>query len=211
MKPYDIVAELEKKVAEYAGADHCVAVDSCTNALLLCLKYVGCKGKTIELPAYTYVGVAYSVINAGGRCIFNYDKWEGAYEISHDSWPFMIVDSARRFRKDMFLQDEHPYVDTLMCLSGHWGKHLKIGRGGFILTNDAEAARVLRIMRFDGRKADTRPRDDNFVYHGHHCYMLPEEAARGLMLMSSIPDSNMDIPWDDYTDLNNFRIFKEFV
>ena len=38
MKPYDIVAALEERVAEYAGAPCAVAVDSCTNALLLALR-----------------------------------------------------------------------------------------------------------------------------------------------------------------------------
>ncbi|HSW61892.1 MAG TPA: DegT/DnrJ/EryC1/StrS family aminotransferase [Dissulfurispiraceae bacterium] len=199
MHPYDIVASLEQRVAEYAGAPYAVAVDSCTNALLLSLKYYfDLTGRnTVELPAYTYVGVAYAVLNAGGKCVFRDYDWQGAYRIGHTP----IIDSARRFRRNM-------YVDgTFFCLSCHWGKHLKIGRGGFILTGDAAAAEALRIMRFDGRTARVAPRDDKFVLPGFHCYMLPEEAARGLVLMNYMPDDNADLPWDDYADLRNYPIF----
>ena len=197
MTPYDIVEELEKRVAEYGGSNYAVAVDSCTNAILLSLKY--CKPKFVELPIYTYVGIAYAVLNAGAVCKFISYGWSGYYPLVNTN----IIDSARRFTRGMYIKD------SLYCLSAHWGKHLKIGRGGFILTDDEEAARVLRIMRFDGRTAGVRPSDDNFIYPGHHCYMLPEEAARGLMLMSYMPDYNDDLPWDDYPDLRKYPIFQK--
>lgn len=204
MNPYDNVSELEKVVAEYAGAPYCVAVDSCTNALLLCFEYLGTQGKTIPLPKYTYVGVAYSVLNAGGKCEFYDSPWEGSYFIHTPSWNLSVVDSARRFKRGMYRPD------TLMCLSGHWWKHLKMGRGGFILTDDLTAAETLKRMRYDGRTAGVRPVDDDFTVHGHHCYMLPSEAAHGLMLMANMPDDNPDIPADDYVDLSQYPIFQEF-
>ena len=210
IKPYDIVEALEERVAEYAGSEYAVAVDSCTNAILLALKYyflsTGIYSTLLQakpvviLPAYTYAGVAYSVINAGGICIFDeLYEWQGEYRLAGTN----VVDSARRFRRGMYLSG------TLRCLSCHWGKHLKIGRGGFILTDDSEAARILKIMRFDGRTAGVAPADDNFIYPGHHCYMLPEEAARGLMLINYMPDDNPDLPWDDYPDLRKYKIFQK--
>ena len=203
MNPYQTVSELEKVVAEYAGAPYAVAVDSCTNALLLCFEYLGVEGKTVPLPALTYVGVAYSVLNAGGKCRFYYVDWEGAYRIWLPEWDLTIVDSARRFKRGMYQKK------TLMCLSAHWGKHLKIGRGGFILTDDKEAAEALKRMRFDGRTEGASPKNDNFGAGGHHCYMLPEEAARGLMLMANMPDDNKDLPENNYADLSEFDIFQE--
>jgi hypothetical protein len=86
---------------------------------------------------------------------------------------------------------------------------LKIGRAGFILTDDIEAVKILKIMRFDGRKEGVPPLKDNFIYPGYHCYLLPEEASRGLMLMASMPDENKDIPPDGYADLSKFPIFTE--
>ena len=203
MNPYDNVSELEKVVAEYAGSPYAVAVDSCTNALLLCFELLGTAGKEIVLPSYTYVGVAYSVLNAGGICKFKNFKWKGAYPIYNTSWDKAVIDSARRLYKGMY------QTNTLTCLSGHWWKHLKMGRGGFILTDDVECANTLRRMRYDGRTAGVRPKDDTFTVRGHHCYMLPEEAARGLMLMANMPDKKPDIIADDYTDLSQYPIFQE--
>ena len=199
--PYDIVAALENKVAEYSGAPYAVAVDSCTNALLIALRYHRMinSGDTVILPKKTYVGVAYAALNAGYKIEFEDNQWQGAYTIGNTN----IIDSARRFTKNMYVPG------SFYCLSGHWGKTLKIGRGGFILTDNRLAANDLRRMRFDGRQAGVRPTDDNFTLPGYHCYMLPSEAAHGLMLMASMPDYNADIKWDDYTDLSQYPIFTE--
>ena len=198
---YDIVSELEKRVADYAGAPYAVAVDSCTNAILLSLIYTRCHYgmRVVGLPAYTYVGVAHAVVNSGGVCEFEDYVWDGAYKLGYTH----IVDSARRFHKRMYIPG------SLYCLSCHWGKHLKIGRGGFILTDESIVADDLRKMRYDGRTAGIRPKDDSFTERGFHCYMLPEEAARGLRLMDYMPDDNPDLPWDDYVDLRQFPIFQK--
>lgn len=201
MQPYDIVNELEDKIAEYGGSKYAVAVDSCTNALTLCLKYKKMLNPDLErvtIPNKTYVGVAYAVINAGLKCRFSFDTWSGAYKIDGTK----IIDSARRFTKGMYVKD------SLYCLSAHWGKHLKIGRGGFILTDDEKAAEMLKVMRFDGRTSGVEPSRDNFYLPGMHCYMLPEEAARGLMLMNYMADNNADLPNDNYPDLSKFEVFK---
>lgn len=200
MNPYDIVSELEKRVAEYAGSKYAVSCDSCTNALLLSFVYnkkrLGVN--EIILPCYTYVGVAYAAKNAGLKIKFENYNWEGCYKIGNTN----IIDSARRFRKGMYVPN------TLYCLSAHWYKHLKIGRGGFICTDDKDAVEFFKRARFDGRRAGVSPKEDDFFEVGYHIYQLPEEAARGLMLMASIPDWNPDLPWDGYADLSKFEVFK---
>jgi dTDP-4-amino-4,6-dideoxygalactose transaminase len=200
LHPYDIVKSLEERIAEYAGAPYAVAVDSCTNALLLCFSYwkhkYGCK--EIILPCRTYVGVAFAAKNAGLKIKFIDYVWEGCYLIGNTN----IVDSARRFRKGMYPKN------TLYCLSAHWSKHLKIGRGGFILTDNIDAVNYFKKARFDGRAEKVIPTEDTFDVQGFHCYQLPEEAARGLMLMASMPDYNKDLPWDGYADLSKLEIFK---
>ena len=54
--PWDVVDTFEKKVAAYAGAKLAVSVDSCTNALFLCLKYLRAKGE-IAIPAPIMRGI----------------------------------------------------------------------------------------------------------------------------------------------------------
>ena len=36
---FEVVAEFENKIAEYFGAKHAIAVDSCTHGIELCLRY----------------------------------------------------------------------------------------------------------------------------------------------------------------------------
>lgn len=200
MSPYDTVDELERRVAAYGGSKYAVAVDSCTNALLLALVLRFQQGacKVVSLPKRTYVGVAHAVINAGGRCEWRDEDWQGEYLLGETK----IVDAARRFKRGMYKSG------TLYCVSCHWGKILRIGRGGFILTDNIEEYETLRRMRCDGRRIGVIPTQDNFDIRGFHCYMLPSEAAHGLMLMSYMPDNNADLPRDNYADLSQFPVFK---
>lgn len=195
MGPFDAVKAFEERVAEYAGAPYGVAVNSCTNALLLSFMYHG--GDEVVLPKKTYVGVAQSALNAGYKIEFVDLLWEGAYSIIGTK----TIDSARRFRKDMYVSG------FLYCLSFHHGKHLPIGRGGMILTDDIDACQALKKMRYDGRREGVPPKADEFI-RGYHCYMHPEDAVRGLMLMGYIKDDNPDIPADDYPDLSKQEVFR---
>lgn len=200
---YDIVDEFEKAVVEYAGAKYGVAVNSCTNALLLSMVYrhvEGWKCASVRIPKHTYVGVAYSILNTKNRIVFTEEKWKGIYDLL----PLSIIDSARRFKKGMYESD------TLYCLSFHETKILPIGDGGMILTDDKKAYDALRQMRFDGRTSGLSVFDDDFTLPAFHCHMKPDVATRGLMLMAGVKDCNEDLP-GDYPDLSKFKIFTEGV
>ena len=194
---YQVVRDFEQVVADYAGAKYGVAVDSCTNAIFLCCKYRKI-GNTL-LPKKTYVGVAYSVIHAGGKIVWVDCEWTGFYHLS----PWRIIDSARRFKRNMYIPD------TLYCLSFHWSKHIPIGRGGMILTDNEDAVKWLKQARFDGRTEGVSCKDDDFTVPGYHFYLTPELAARGLMLMQSVKDSYPDLIEENYPDLSRYEIFKK--
>lgn len=99
--PYKIVQMFEEEVAEYTGAPYTVAVDSCTNAIFLALKYhIEIKrpdyklvGKTLEIPKRTYLSVPMSAIHAGFSVKFIDLDWSGEYPIA----PTNVWDSAKRF------------------------------------------------------------------------------------------------------------------
>lgn len=200
---YDIVDEFENCVAEYAGAKYGVAVNSCTNAIMLSLVYrkrtegIGAIQK-IEIPKHTYVGIPYAVINSGFKIDFVDFDWRGAYNLA----PLNVTDSARRFTKNMYKNY------SLYCLSFHETKHLSIGDGGMILTDNKTAYEALRQMRFDGRTPGLSVFDDDFTLPAFHCHMKPDIATRGLMLMAGMKDYNEDLP-GEYPDLSQHRIFTE--
>ena len=67
--PWDIVEGFENIVAEYAGSKYAVAVDSCTNSMFLCLKYLNASGE-ITVPKKTYLSVPQLIIHAGCKPVF---------------------------------------------------------------------------------------------------------------------------------------------
>jgi dTDP-4-amino-4,6-dideoxygalactose transaminase len=197
--PFKAVAEFEKVMAEYAGSKYGVAVDSCTNALFLACKYVGIEGQEVILPSRTYPSVPCSVIHAGGKVKFKNYKWEGVYRLD----PFPIVDGAKRMTSGMYEKG------TFHCISFHIKKHLPIGRGGMILTDDEEAVKWFKQARFDGRH-ECSLAEDKFEMLGWNFYMNPEQASRGLWLMMMIEEHNHDIPEDPpYPDLSEYKIYTE--
>lgn len=198
MNPHQVTRDFEKAVSEYCGSKYAVAVNSCTAALLLACVYH--RVETVEIPKLTYVGVAQSILNAGGRVRFRNEDWQGAYRLD----PYPIVDAARRFRRGM----HHPGDFT--CISLHISKILGIDQGGVILHDDPAADSILRRMRFDGRADGVHPKDDEFI-RGFHCYISPSVAAQALWKLSTLPDWSEDLPRSDYSDLSKARIFSETV
>jgi dTDP-4-amino-4,6-dideoxygalactose transaminase len=194
--PFDAVDAFERDLAVYAGSKYAVSCTSCTEALLLCCAYL--KVREVEIPSRTYVGVAQSILNAGGTVKFRDEAWEGIYQLA----PYSIFDAARRFRA--LMHAEYPF--SFMCVSFHASKILGHTDGGAILHSDDRADPILRKMRFDGRTAGVHPRDDEFV-RGFHCYMAPSTAAALHRKLAHMPADNADLPRSDYSDLSLAPIF----
>lgn len=165
----DVIRQFEKTIAKHCGAPYAVGVESCTAALLLCCFYL--KVKEVTIPKRTYYSVPFCVVHAGGKVKFTDEKWTGAYQLK----PYPIIDSAVRFKKNMCRPG------FFHCLSFQYSKHIPIGRGGMILTDDKKAAEWFRVMRNDGRREIPKEKD-RVKLAGWNFYMTPEQAARGLSL-----------------------------
>lgn len=195
MNAYGVIEEFERRVADFAGAPYAVAVESCTAALFLSCRYLGVGAVTI--PAKTYVSVPQAIIHAGGSVAFEDLAWQGVYQLK----PYPIWDGAKRFRRGMYAGGFH-------CLSFHIKKLLPIGRGGMILTDDAEAVKWFKRARYDGRDGKPYPQE-RVTMHGWNCYLTPEQAARGLMLLDTFTDGVDDADQlEDYTDLRLMPVFQ---
>ena len=126
-------------------------------------------------------------------------SWKGIYQLK----PFPIYDAAKRLTSNMYVPGSH------MCLSFHIKKHLKIGKGGMILTDNKEAVEYFRKARYEGR-SEVKYHEDMIDEEGWNMYMTPEQAARGLTLMQNYPEHMPDLPEDPpYRDLTEFGIFKD--
>ena len=198
--PFKVVQMYEEEVADYTGSKYAVSVDSCTNALFLCCKYLNVSDVTI--PSKTYLSVPQSIIHSGGNVIFDKrestNNWVGVYQLK----PYTIYDSAKRFTSDMYIPN------SFMCLSFHIKKHLKISKGGMILTDDLEAVKWFKKARYEGRSEKLYHEDDIDML-GWNMYMTPQQASHGLSLMQNMLKDNPDLDENDgYRDLTEFSIFK---
>jgi len=202
---HKITEDFESKVAEYTGAKYVVAIDNQSNALFLALMYEKMSGQTITIPSRTYPSVPCEIIHAGGKVNFDIVSGttiKGAYQLK----PTKVWDSALRFTADMYIPNTH------MCISftGPY-KHLKLSKGGAILTDDHTAYLWFKRARFSGRR-ECSYHDDYFDMLGWNFYMMPEIAARGILLMAQFynldgtkkHNDDLELP---YPDLSQFKIY----
>jgi dTDP-4-amino-4,6-dideoxygalactose transaminase len=189
----EAVNMFEQKVASFWGSKYAVTVDCCSNGLFLCLKYLNMEGTVVIVPKHTYVSVPMQVLHAGYKVRFKDFKWSGAYQLS----PLPLWDAAVRWEKGAYIPE------TLMVLSFQIKKTIPIGRGGIILTDDVDAYTKLKFMSYDGRDLSL-PYDhpDHVKCLGYHMYMTPEDAARGLILMSKIDKEGDTGGSDNYPDVS---------
>jgi len=191
--PRDVIDIFEKKVAEFAGSKYAVAVDCCSHALFLALKYErnnmnwvmkNVFDPEIVIPKRTYVSVPMQIIHAGFQVRYEDREWSGVYRLE----PFNIFDGAVRWRRGMYVGN-----DALQTVSFQLKKRVPIGKGGMILTDSEKIYKVLKLMSYDGRDL-TLPYDhpNHVKTIGYHMYMTPEDAARGIILMDQVPDDNED-------------------
>jgi len=202
---YKITEDFEQKLAEYTGAKFAITVDNQSNALFLALMYEGVKGIEITIPSRTYPSVPCEIIHAGAKVSFNPvkgKKIKGAYQLE----PTNVWDSALCFTADMYKPGTH------MCISftGPY-KHFKLSKGGAILTDNYDAYLWFKRARYSGRR-ETSYHDDHFDMLGWNFYMMPELAARGLLLINQFynmdgtkkHNPDLELP---YPDLSKFEIY----
>ena len=192
--PYNIVKMFEDDVAAYCGSPYAVSVDSCTNAIFLCCKYL--EVKDVIIPKKTYLSVPMSVIHAGGSVQFRDIEWSGIYKLN----PYPVYDASKRFTSNMYIPG------NMMCLSFHIKKTLGIGKGGMILTDNYDAVQWFRCARYEGRN-EVRYETDDIEMLGWNMYMTPQIASHGLALMQDIEKHNKDQK-EEYRDLTEFTVFK---
>jgi len=206
---YDITDHFEKLLAEYTGAKYTVALDNMSNALFLALYYEhNVKARTqsvITIPSRTYPSVPCEIIHAGLKVNFEPvegNTLKGAYQLRGSN----VWDSALRFTADMYIPNTH------MCISftGPY-KHFKLSKGGAILTDDHDAYLWFKRARYSGRR-ECSYHDDHFDMLGWNFYMMPELAARGVLLMNQFynmdgskkHNQDLELP---YPDLRKFEIY----
>jgi len=195
---FEKVKEFEEKIAKFFGASYGVAVDSCTHGIELCLRDQ--KIKKIVVPKRTYLSVPMLANKLSIELEWKDEKWQDYYYIGDTN----IIDAAVLWRKNSYINE------TFMCLSFQYKKHLSLGRGGIILTNDKKAAERLKKMSYDGRLPHIPWREQDISTMGYHYYMTPETAELGLSKLETAMKTKPK-KWvvEDWSDLTKMSVFKE--
>lgn len=209
---YKITEDFEKSLSDYTGAPYVITLDNMSNALFLSLYYEKNVSKTLKedfvsIPSRTYPSVPCEVIHAGLKVKFEAvegNTIKGAYNLKNSK----VWDSALRFTADMYIPN------SFMCISftGPY-KHFKLSKGGAILTDNFEAYIWFKRARYSGRR-ECSYHEDYFDMLGWNFYMMPELAARGVLLMNQFYNldgtkklnEDLELP---YPDLSKFDIYKQ--
>lgn len=194
---FSVITDFEQEIANFFGAPHAVAIDCCTHGIELCLRYQNIKHYTV--PKHTYLSVPFLANKLNISFDWRDENWEDYYYLGGTN----IIDAAVLWKEDSYIPN------TFMCLSFQFRKHLSLGRGGMILTDDKNAALDLKKMSYDGRIPNIPWREQNIKSIGYHYYMTPETAEKGLV---KLPEAIKTPPkkWvlDDWPDLTKMDIFK---
>ena len=195
---FESVKQFENQVADFFGSPFAVAVDCCTHALELCLRYKNVEHYTV--PKRTYISVPFLANKLKISFDWRDESWQDYYYLGDTN----IADAAVLWGKDTYVPN------TFMCISFQYRKHLNLGRGGMILTDNQKASIDLKKMSYDGRIPDIPWREQNINSFGYHYYMTPEIATLGLeKLPSAIKATPKKWVVTDWPDLSQMDVFKE--
>ena len=197
MSNFDVVTELESKVAEFFGSPYAVAVDCCTHGVELCLRYENVK--KITVPVRTYISIPFLATKLNLEWEWDETVWDDYYYLGDTK----IIDAAVLWKKNSYIPK------TYMSLSFQFQKHLSLGRGGMILLDDLDAKNALKKMSYDGREHGIPWRTQNISTMGYHYYMTPETAQLGLdKLDAAINSEPRKWVYTDWPDLREMDVFK---
>ena len=192
---FESITNFEKEIAKFFGSSFAIAVDSCTHGIELALRYTG--EKEILVPKRTYLSIPFLANKMGLDLFWKDEQWVDYYYLTHN-----IIDAAVLWKKDSYIPQ------TFMGLSFQFQKHLSLGRGGMLLTDNEEATIQIKKMSYDGRLPNIPWRDQNIDTYGYHYYMTPETAENGLnKLPKAIETEPKQWVVTDWPDLTEMKIF----
>lgn len=194
---FNTVKDFEDLIAEYFDAPYAIAVDCCTHGLELCLRRN--RDKVISVPHRTYLSVPFLAEKLGIDLVWKDVNWKDYYYLTNE-----IIDAAVLWKEDSYIPG------TFMCLSFQFQKHLSLGKGGMILTDNENAAKELKRMSYDGRHPDIPWRQQDISTIGYHYYMPPETAELGLTKFAQAYDKKPK-QWvvTEWPDLTKMEVFKK--
>jgi len=194
---FKVVEDFENQLAAFFNAPYAIAVDGCTHAIELCLRYTG--ATKITVPKHTYLSIPFLSNKLNIDMEWKDEDWSNYYYLTEN-----VIDAAVLWKRDSYVPN------TFMNISFQFKKHLKLGRGGVILCDNEEAAIELKKMSYDGRLPSIPWRNQDIETVGYHYYMTPETAQLGIdLLPKAIVTEPVKWVLNDWPDLTKLTVFKD--
>ncbi len=199
----DVVKRFESAFSEYVGAEFCIGLANGTSTIHTALAVLGAKGSLVCVPPLTMAATTIAVLHAGGIPRF--------CDIDPDTWLMVLPDDAGlavpvslyglhwpgggSLEVDDAAQTLRPHGDAAFTSwSFQASKHLTLGEGGMLGTNNEDLARKARAFSSLGydMSADTSKIDPATLKHPtyarHHSLgwnyrMADAVAEKGLYAM----------------------------
>jgi dTDP-4-amino-4,6-dideoxygalactose transaminase len=173
----------ETEFAKYVGAQHAVAVNSCTAALHLALVALGVgPGDEVIVPPITWCSTANVVVHTGARPVFAdvqrdtflldpasvrarmTEKTKAIIPVHYVGQPAFldelaalgipIVEDAAHAIETVYHGRKIGAISRATCFSFYATKNLTTGEGGMLTTDDREFADKVRILSLHGVSRD---------------------------------------------------------
>ena len=109
---FQTVTDFEKEISKFYGAPYGIAIDSCTHAIELCLRYK--KVEKFTVPPNTYPSIPNLAKKIGIEFEWEEQDWKDYYYLGGTN----IIDSAVLWKENSYIPN------TFMCLSFQFQKHL---------------------------------------------------------------------------------------
>lgn len=180
------VEAFEEEFARYVDVRYAVAVNSATSALELAARACGITGKTVVVPALTFVSTAQAMQHAGNKIVFadidandcvidwksvaNFGDtidavvpvWYSGYVLPPEGagfdspWPTVPIIEDCAHAAG---SNDAGKIGWVACWSFQAVKNLATGDGGMVTTDDPEVAAKVRALRWCGIDKSTWERD----------------------------------------------------
>lgn len=173
--------KFEEEFADYVGAKHTVAVNSCTSALFLAVKALGLKmGDEVIVPSFTFAATANVVVHCGATPVFA-DITEDGFVMDQKSFEKVLTKKTKAVIPVHYagnrsvIKTKLPIIEDSAhlipkkgdnnktfanCYSFYATKNMTTGEGGMITTSDKSLADWFRMARLHGLSRDAWKRYD---------------------------------------------------
>ncbi|MBI3633263.1 MAG: DegT/DnrJ/EryC1/StrS family aminotransferase [Candidatus Vogelbacteria bacterium] len=199
------VAQFENDICNYVGAQHGVALNSCTAGLHMSLLACGIgPGDEVITTPMTFCATANTIIHAGGTPVFvdvdidtmNIDVSKIEKAITKKTKVILPVHMAGRpcnMDEIMRIARKIGSIADLTCFSFYVTKNIVTGEGGTVTTNNKEFSDQIKVYGLHGMSKDAWKRysDDGYkhydvIFPGFKYNMMDIQASIGIHQLKRI-------------------------